>query len=402
PSPTQGDPNQSVSTAGAVPVVEQSGNSADSTIATVAESTLGQSPDAVASSAQAALALSDQDVAHASTGTVAGPAVAVPEPGMPALDGTTVRGRPFTQAEMQNASAIQGNDAAATVSELAVLDAEPQSTEGVGRAAGTPQLDGQSVGQAETLRTARGGGGGGAQSDGAGRQSQDDRGGAGSSVASPQTPQFPGVTAGDGSSVDRLAAQPVTRNSDAATTTVAGIHAVEVTARREVAGAAASAAAADPQSADSVFNQLLEQASKLSVPRNTRMRVHLTPPSLGELDLKLDLKDGVLSLGITAELGKTRELIQAALPELRQALQQKGLDVGQFSLSTGSGEGAFGGLLGNSAGSFGAGNQWAGGGRQSTSVAQNRSSAQAEVPGPDGQRAVDSNGSSQHLVDYRI
>lgn len=241
------------------------------------------------------------------------------------------------------------------------------------------------------------------QNSGTGQQQQagSDRGGStgsSSAVAMSQAAQV--VGAATASQAEPAAAKP----GELSTPSIIGAATVEAAGQREVgaAGSTATTSATGRPAASSVFDQVLEQASRLSVPRNTRMRVQLTPPSLGGVDLRLSMKDGVLSLGITTELGKTRDLIQAALPELRQALEQRGLEIGQLSLSTGSGQGAFGGWLGNSMGSFGPGNQWVGSGRHTVLGSQAASGSEADVAEQPGQRAGGDDGGSPHLVDYRI
>jgi flagellar hook-length control protein FliK len=80
----------------------------------------------------------------------------------------------------------------------------------------------------------------------------------------------------------------------------------------------------DEQAADSVFRQILFKLDK----DRGEMRVHLEPPELGRLDLRLQVeRNGDLRLSIGAERGDLAALLQKDLQPLVQALQQQGLHV---------------------------------------------------------------------------
>jgi flagellar hook-length control protein FliK len=80
----------------------------------------------------------------------------------------------------------------------------------------------------------------------------------------------------------------------------------------------------DEQAVDSVFRQVLFKLDK----DRGEMRLHLEPPELGRLDLRLQVeRDGDLRLSIGAERGDLAALLQKDLQPLVQALQQQGLNV---------------------------------------------------------------------------
>ena len=65
------------------------------------------------------------------------------------------------------------------------------------------------------------------------------------------------------------------------------------------------------------------------------MRIRLQPPELGELDVRLVVEQGnQLSLAMTAERGDLTDLLQRHLDELKQSLQQIGLQVTDASVQT--------------------------------------------------------------------
>lgn len=191
--------------------------------------------------------------------------------------------------------------------------------------------------------------------------------------------------AGEGQGADNISV-------GAATGATTGRGVSEVTASRETAGALLS-------SKGDLLDQILEHAATLSVPRNTSMRVQLRPPELGWLDLRLGMKDGILTLQITTESAITRGLIEMALPQLRQALQARDIQVGDLTLGLNSGSGNPGGWLGNGTSAFEPHGQWAGQWRRNSSTIH-QTVDNPEIVNVVAERAE--NGLSRHLVDYRV
>ncbi|MBM3963132.1 MAG: flagellar hook-length control protein FliK, partial [Planctomycetes bacterium] len=86
------------------------------------------------------------------------------------------------------------------------------------------------------------------------------------------------------------------------------------------------------QARDSVFQQILV---KLAGDGGGEMRLVLQPPDLGQLDLRLVMDQGNrLSLTIAAERQDMAHLLQRHLDELKQTLQQAGLDVAGAEVQT--------------------------------------------------------------------
>lgn len=179
---------------------------------------------------------------------------------------------------------------------------------------------------------------------------------------------------------------------EGATVTVLGGGAREA-GTSEVSGSVATRGS-EPPARPQLLDQLLEHAASLSVPRNTRLRVQLRPPELGWLDLRLGLKDGVLSLQIAAESARTRGLIEVALPQLRQALQARHIQLGDLTLSS---SGSAAGWLGNPTPSYDPDGQWSGTWRRGVVN---------PFPTTDSPEAADAVAEGynrgNHLVDYRV
>lgn len=147
-----------------------------------------------------------------------------------------------------------------------------------------------------------------------------------------------------------------------------------------------------------LIDQLVSHAARLSVPRNASLRIQLRPASLGHLDLRLALHDGALTLQILAESESTRDMIQAALPQLRQALEGRSIGVAQVSLgSVPDGSGSWQSL----SAPFSGPGQWQGEKRYpSAPTAQARLEERTDVDL--AAAGVDNSRPGSHLVDYRI
>jgi flagellar hook-length control protein FliK len=61
----------------------------------------------------------------------------------------------------------------------------------------------------------------------------------------------------------------------------------------------------------------------------------LDPPELGRVEVSLQMRAGELEARLTAQHGLARELLQEALPRLREGLQQSGMDVAQLQVGLG-------------------------------------------------------------------
>jgi flagellar hook-length control protein FliK len=61
----------------------------------------------------------------------------------------------------------------------------------------------------------------------------------------------------------------------------------------------------------------------------------LDPPELGRVEVSLQMRAGELEARFTAQHGLARELLQEALPRLREGLQQSGMDVAQLQVGLG-------------------------------------------------------------------
>lgn len=144
-----------------------------------------------------------------------------------------------------------------------------------------------------------------------------------------------------------------------------------------------------------LLGQLVAHTDRLIPAGQSSMRVQLRPASLGTVDLNLSLKDGVLSLNIHTELTHTHDMIEAALPQLRHALSERGVDSAQVSLTSSSG---------SLTGDFAASGSWHGdqarGGEHYT---PNRGySVSVKDPSDVAQLTAVESLSGDHTIDYRV
>jgi hypothetical protein len=63
-----------------------------------------------------------------------------------------------------------------------------------------------------------------------------------------------------------------------------------------------------------------------------RVSLRLHPAELGTVHLELRMRDGVLSLRALTDVPMSREVLQQALPELREELGRSGLDLGEIDV----------------------------------------------------------------------
>lgn len=84
-----------------------------------------------------------------------------------------------------------------------------------------------------------------------------------------------------------------------------------------------------------VLKQIVEKAQILLGDNMSEMDMQLKPENLGKLSLKLVIEKGLMSARFIAESQQVKEVIESNFNQLKDMLQQKGLDVQSFSVSVG-------------------------------------------------------------------
>ncbi len=89
-----------------------------------------------------------------------------------------------------------------------------------------------------------------------------------------------------------------------------------------------------------VINQIVASANLAVNNDNASMRIQLKPEWLGDLKLVVDVEQGVVNAHFITQNQVTASLIQARLPELKQALNDQGISWQHLSVSSGAGQGS--------------------------------------------------------------
>ena len=66
------------------------------------------------------------------------------------------------------------------------------------------------------------------------------------------------------------------------------------------------------------------------------VELHLNPPSLGPLEVRLSMNDGQANLSFATQHLPVKEAIESAAPRLREMLGESGISLGSVSVNVGS------------------------------------------------------------------
>ncbi|KMY68955.1 hypothetical protein AAU61_05185 [Desulfocarbo indianensis] len=90
---------------------------------------------------------------------------------------------------------------------------------------------------------------------------------------------------------------------------------------------AGKAAAAQRTLPTYVVRQVSEQIAQMAKSSQNQLRLALKPQELGELTIKLSIKEGALKATLVAESSSAKQTLEAGINELKQQLAQQGLKV---------------------------------------------------------------------------
>lgn len=85
--------------------------------------------------------------------------------------------------------------------------------------------------------------------------------------------------------------------------------------------------------AEKVLTQLIHRASVFVREGSSEMRLQLIPESLGRVTMRIAVEHGNVTARFTVANEQVKNLIEAQLPQLRQALEEQGLHMDSFSVS---------------------------------------------------------------------
>ena len=110
-------------------------------------------------------------------------------------------------------------------------------------------------------------------------------------------------------------------------------------------------------------HSMASQLAFMQVHRQSSAELQLNPAELGGLHVKLDVDNGAVNASFVCQHQAVAELVQDAMPRLRDAMQQGGMQLAQTSVSTGDFSQQQNASQGSSAQANGGGNGANGGGR---------------------------------------
>lgn len=85
-----------------------------------------------------------------------------------------------------------------------------------------------------------------------------------------------------------------------------------------------------------IVTQLVKKAEAILTGGQTEMRIQLEPENLGKLTLKIAVERGLITAKITAESYEVKQTIESNFNELKDMLQEKGLEIQNLSVSVGN------------------------------------------------------------------
>jgi len=92
---------------------------------------------------------------------------------------------------------------------------------------------------------------------------------------------------------------------------------------------------AQPVSKVEIINQIVKKAEVILTGTQSEMKMQLEPENLGKLTLRIAVERGVITAKFTAESYEVKQVIESNFNELRDMLQDKGLDIQNLSVSVG-------------------------------------------------------------------
>lgn len=90
-----------------------------------------------------------------------------------------------------------------------------------------------------------------------------------------------------------------------------------------------------PVRTSEVINQVVEQAKVVLGQDKSEMVIHLKPDHLGKLELKVVTEQGIVAAKFVAENNQVKEIIEANMQLLKDALEKQGLSIDNVSVQVG-------------------------------------------------------------------
>ncbi|GMT41671.1 MAG: hypothetical protein IEMM0002_0082 [bacterium] len=85
--------------------------------------------------------------------------------------------------------------------------------------------------------------------------------------------------------------------------------------------------------AGAVMERILEKTNVLSFPAKTQVRISLSPPSLGQVDIKISLHDTGARALIVVDSPIVKQIVEQNIHQFRASLDQQGIVVGEINVN---------------------------------------------------------------------
>jgi hypothetical protein len=90
-----------------------------------------------------------------------------------------------------------------------------------------------------------------------------------------------------------------------------------------------------PVSKSELFTQIVEKAKVMVSQGNSEMEISLKPDNLGKLQLKISLENHLVTAKFVAESDQVKQILESNLVQLRNSLQEQGIQVENLMVSVG-------------------------------------------------------------------
>lgn len=104
---------------------------------------------------------------------------------------------------------------------------------------------------------------------------------------------------------------------------------------QELSETAARLASSNPRDALEIISQITEQLKVEVKADTTELRLTLKPESLGEVSMRILTQNGVVTAQFFAENQRVKEIIESQLNDLKNSLQEKGIEVAEMAAFVG-------------------------------------------------------------------
>ncbi len=109
---------------------------------------------------------------------------------------------------------------------------------------------------------------------------------------------------------------------------------LDIVSTKHAAAQRALPAAGAPLDPQPVIDQVLNRIDVIQLKEGKPIKIELHPKDLGQVTMQVQVKDHQMTLDVRVESSHVREMVQQAVPEIRQSLSEHGIQLDQFQIQT--------------------------------------------------------------------